>query len=201
MSVFLPGRSYVVLDEFVATDLPDILAADRVEIEATALPVKELRATLARAYQRPYGEQRLLLIKNADELTEIHQNTLLKLLEEPPAFLVIILQAVSAESFLPTVRSRLHQFQRSDALPKAEAVLPSTETAATDKLQKAKDRAALTGLLKGELQFQLQQLNDDNVGERLGLLERAITRLERNANQKLVIDWLLLHWFAKNGNG
>ncbi len=198
MSQFLPGRSYLVVGRIKPTQLTAVLPVDRLEINAEELDVKALRQAIATFYQRPYGSQRLVVITHADELSIIHQNTLLKVLEEPPATLTIVLEVRSAEPLLSTVRSRLNIVNGMNADREVAAILgPEAETAKT--LQAAKDRSSLTGLFKRELRFQLQHLAAVASPARLVALEQAITRLERNCNQKLVIDRFLLQYFSETG--
>jgi hypothetical protein len=192
MSELLPGRSYLALGEIPEIE---VLPIDRLLLDAVDLAVKELRAGLVQAQQRPYGQRRLFVITNAHELSEIHQNTLLKLLEEPPAFLTIVLQADSAETFLPTVRSRLHVYKSPLREVANVPAWPENEAAIVKILQDAKDRSSLILLLKQQLRVWLGRVSERETGERLGIMEQAIVKLDRNCNQKLVIDWLLLHWF------
>lgn len=201
MSTFLPGRSYLVTGQLEASSLAQILPIDRVEASGEGLAIKELRGILSTAHQRPFGSQRLLIIRQADELGEACQNTLLKVLEEPPATLTIILEARSAEPLLVTVRSRLERVAGAAAAAEAASILSKSENEVAKTLQAVKDRPSLAALLKQELRFQLQNLASLRQPERLLGLEQAITRLERNCNQKLVIDRFLLQWFDETGNG
>jgi DNA polymerase III gamma/tau subunit len=50
---------------------------------------------------------RVVLIEDAHCLTDEAQNFLLKLLEEPPSGLVLLLTATSAQALLPTIQSRV----------------------------------------------------------------------------------------------
>ncbi|WP_094234564.1 hypothetical protein [Mogibacterium pumilum] len=63
-------------------------------------------AMIERLGMRPYGERNVGVIDNAERLSEIVQNKLLKTLEEPYPGTVIILATDNKESLLPTVRSR-----------------------------------------------------------------------------------------------
>ena len=51
---------------------------------------------------------RFFIFKDADKLSVICQNRILKLLEEPKENYHFILQATAAEAFLPTIRSRAY---------------------------------------------------------------------------------------------
>ena len=66
--------------------------------------IKKVKETV---YFKPVqSEQKLLIIEDAHLLTTEAQNALLKLLEEPPANTLIYLGTDSAETLLPTIRSR-----------------------------------------------------------------------------------------------
>lgn len=54
----------------------------------------------------PHGEISIGVIDDADLMSEIIQNKLLKLIEEPPGSTVIILLVSNKERLLPTIRSR-----------------------------------------------------------------------------------------------
>lgn len=71
--------------------------------------VRDLQHTLALA---PYeSNTRVALLVNFPEATEDAQNALLKVLEEPPDRVILILTADSAESMLPTISSRCEQIR------------------------------------------------------------------------------------------
>lgn len=56
---------------------------------------------------RPYASpHKIYIVDEAEKMNEQAQNALLKTLEEPPEYAVIILLTTNAEIFLPTIRSR-----------------------------------------------------------------------------------------------
>ena len=56
---------------------------------------------------RPYrSEKKVYIIDDAQKMTRQAQNALLKTLEEPPSYAVIIMTTTSAEAMLPTILSR-----------------------------------------------------------------------------------------------
>ncbi len=72
------------------------------------IKVDAIRQIRTDAYIKPNeGECRVFLIKNADCMNEEAQNALLKILEEPPPSVGLILTASSKTRLLSTVRSRL----------------------------------------------------------------------------------------------
>lgn len=59
-------------------------------------------------YIKPYaGEKKIYIVPDAQKMNVQAQNALLKTLEEPPAYVVILLVADSAEGFLQTILSRV----------------------------------------------------------------------------------------------
>lgn len=83
---------------------PDVRA---VSTEGLSLGVKQMRALAPVAQSAPsVGRHRVIVIEDADRLTETAANVLLKPLEEPGPATVFVLCAPSLEDVLPTIRSR-----------------------------------------------------------------------------------------------
>ena len=93
-----------VVAQVQAGSHPDvsILATDRVTIT-----IDEVRELVSRSYFSPsISPYRVIIIEDADRMTERTSNVLLKALEEPPPQTVWVLCAPSANDVLPTIRSR-----------------------------------------------------------------------------------------------
>lgn len=73
------------------------------------ISVEEIRTQVVRdALIRPYGSGRkVYVVDEAEKMNPQAQNALLKTLEEPPAYVVILLLSDRQEYFLPTVLSRV----------------------------------------------------------------------------------------------
>jgi DNA polymerase-3 subunit delta' len=83
---------------------PDVTA---VSTEGLSLGVRAMRALVPVALTSPsVGRHRVIVVEDADRLTETAANVLLKPLEEPGAATVFVLCAPSLEDVLPTIRSR-----------------------------------------------------------------------------------------------
>lgn len=85
---------------------PDII---RVTHEKpNTLSVDDIREQLCADIQiRPYsGPWKIYIVDEAEKMNVQAQNALLKTIEEPPAYGVIILLTTNAEAFLPTILSR-----------------------------------------------------------------------------------------------
>ena len=73
----------------------------------TDLSVDDIRRVISDVPIRPYGSPyKVYILPDADKMTPQAQNALLKTLEEPPAYAVLLLLAASLSAFLPTVLSR-----------------------------------------------------------------------------------------------
>jgi len=87
-----------------------VLAIEPPEVGATKIDL--VRPAIAAAAYRPFeGRCRVIIVNDADRLTDDAANALLKSLEEPPAGTVFILVSARPEVLLPTIRSRCSQLR------------------------------------------------------------------------------------------
>jgi DNA polymerase III delta prime subunit len=187
---FKPGNSYLVESlESISSFVEQTSHIDRSTL-APEITVKEVRDLLRIITERSFGLHRLLLIPNADQLSAIIQTTLLKVIEEPPTHLVIIVQTRNPDRLLATVRSRLHRSSRSVA-PMATGASYKIEDLEGATREKAIE--ILTAIEREELSS--EKINP----AKLSLLTSAIQRLSLNCNVKLTIDWFLLRWQVVSG--
>jgi DNA polymerase-3 subunit delta' len=71
------------------------------------ISIQQIRLLKERAQFNPLkGSRRVFLIDQIDRANEQAANSLLKTLEEPPAFLLVVMTATNAFDLLPTIRSR-----------------------------------------------------------------------------------------------
>jgi DNA polymerase-3 subunit delta' len=71
------------------------------------ISIQQMRLLKERAQFKPLrGQRRVFLIDQIDRAFEQAANSLLKILEEPPDHLILILTAANAYDLLPTIRSR-----------------------------------------------------------------------------------------------
>lgn len=89
---------------------PDILTLDG-DTNPRAFPVDVIRQIRADAFVRPNEAPcKVFVLLGVQNMSEISQNALLKILEEPPENVLFLLTSVSAAALLPTVRSRVQTF-------------------------------------------------------------------------------------------
>lgn len=185
------GQSVYVLGlPITPADLPEISTYDQIFVDARDVDIKTLRQTISQFQQSPTGEVRVLVVNFADKLSELMQNTLLKIIEEPPPKGAAILHVGSVDSLLPTVRSR---------------VTPISLVTNRRGGQQVPDLSKLPTLDRQQALEYLEQiivdvdLSSDEGLLRHNLLNQAALRLKQNLNVKLVTDWLLLNWAQEFG--
>ena len=86
--------------------------------------VEQIRAMVSDAYIMPNeAERKVYIVEDADCMNDAAQNAALKLLEEPPAGVVILLCAVNTRKLLPTVRSRCTEINCAGDEPESNSEL------------------------------------------------------------------------------
>jgi DNA polymerase-3 subunit gamma/tau len=88
----------------------DSLALAAVGISSN-IPVEHIRRAAYWCRLAPHGKRKTLLIENADNMRDDARNSLLKLLEEPPVTVNIILTSQRREVIIPTILSRLRPYR------------------------------------------------------------------------------------------
>jgi len=136
----------------------------------TDIPVETVREMKVWAYQRPlYGAAKVVIIDDADRLSDAAADTILKVLEEPPPYLYFLLVTALPGSVLPTIRSRC------EAVP-FRTLAPAEMTRALAHLNlDADDRALVSAVAAGRPGTAVRLVDD---GE-LSSVARCIADFER----------------------
>lgn len=75
----------------------------------TLISIDQIREIQKEASLRPYeGAFRVFIVDGVDKISDEAANSLLKTLEEPPEYVVLVLLASNANDVLPTIVSRCH---------------------------------------------------------------------------------------------
>ena len=134
-----------------------------------AIGIDAVRDASHQANLNPFeGRFRAIVIEGAEHLTEEAANALLKLLEEPPARLLLVLMTASPDAVLGTIRSRCH---RVDLRPLATDAVAEALTSRWE-VPEAQARE-LASLSAGRLGWAVRAWEDPAV------LETRDRRLER----------------------
>lgn len=92
--------------QFESSNNPDVFYVKAAKTKS--IGVDDIREQIVEKVKiKPYSyERKIFIVDEADTMTVQAQNALLKTLEEPPKYVLIILIAENMENFLPTVLSR-----------------------------------------------------------------------------------------------
>lgn len=110
---------------------PDIITVTHAK--PNSIGIDEIRRMRADLQIRPYANaHKIYIVPDAEKLTVQAQNALLKTLEEPPEYAVILLIANGVSTFLPTILSRcvvlqtraVEETQIADFLQKEKGMSP-----------------------------------------------------------------------------
>lgn len=183
------------------------------------LRIEQIRNMQAKAgYEALAGGYKIILIQEAELLREEAANSLLKILEEPPAQTVFILTTTYGEGLLPTIVSRCSSFYLGEeaALPLDEERLLQARPAAEEFLQALpqagcfyilntakgyeKDKEALLYFFLALWQNLYQQARGEKTSAfpqekavtAALFVERAIDLIRKNINLRLLADVVLL---------
>ena len=78
-----------------------------IEPEKGSIKVEQIREMIKKVYELPLSSnKKIYIINDADKMTTSAQNALLKVLEEPPLYIMIILIGSNEQLFLNTIKSR-----------------------------------------------------------------------------------------------
>ena len=92
----------------VSLQHPDVRVIAR---EGTGIKIEQMRRIKQEAALQPYeGSKKVFIIEDAEDMNATAANSLLKILEEPPPYLLFILLSSRPQALLPTIRSRCQAF-------------------------------------------------------------------------------------------
>jgi len=186
----------VLLERFNVSEVKDInIKFIHKSEEKESIGISEVNNLAEWAYSKN-EELRLLIIENAELLTDQAQNSLLKLIEEPPENVLITLISRNSNLILPTILSRC-------LIVKGEYI--QVEDFSKDEIQKfinanylersriidrmfsediKRDRASI--FIESILRIKLENKDTSNVQE----IENVYRGIKRGVNLKLCFDYL-----------
>ncbi len=78
-----------------------------INLEGETIKINTIREMIQDVYEKPIlSDKKVYIINDSDKMTKEAQNSLLKTLEEPPEYIVIILIAANIDMLLNTIKSR-----------------------------------------------------------------------------------------------
>ena len=167
--------------------------AEKQGTKNTSLTVETVRELCASTALRPMEARwRVVLVEDAETLQGVAQEALLKTVEEPPPFVVLVLLADDAEMLLATIRSRC---QLIELRPVAAATVAASLGDAGVAPARAEEIAALAGGLPG---WAHRAAADPKlIEERRAACDRAMTWIAGSGYDRMVAAVRLGDTFTK----
>lgn len=104
-----PCNNCKACKSFENNNNPDIIIIDEQDESIKTEQIKEL---VKNVLEKPIqGEKKIYIINNSENMTREAQNSLLKTLEEPPEYVIVILITSNENLLLNTIKSRCIKFQ------------------------------------------------------------------------------------------
>ena len=100
---FADELSKLLLDYENLENSPDYVV---IKPDGNSIKIAQIRNLQSDIVIRPHKDYKIYIINNAEKMTVEAQNALLKTLEEPPNYAIIILVTNNKESLLETIKSR-----------------------------------------------------------------------------------------------
>lgn len=199
------NHAYLVLGTLECEKLPEILdlnTPDVLFLGDEPIKINHIRELIHWLSLKPHSSKlRLICLKNIQNMTLEAANALLKILEEPPVYAIIILQANRKEKILPTILSRCQIVREQSKIQEEinEKFLPS-------KIAKmlVKERFDLVNLMltspeeipkiinSWEAYFRQKLIENHDERELLNQLSYSRRLLSTNTSLKLLLENLIL---------
>jgi DNA polymerase III, gamma/tau subunits len=100
---FANDLAKILLETEHLDNAPDCI---RLKPDGNSIKIAQIRNLQSDIVIKPHKEYKIYIIDKSERMTVEAQNALLKTLEEPPEYAIIILVTNNKESLLPTIRSR-----------------------------------------------------------------------------------------------
>ncbi|MCL2271710.1 MAG: DNA polymerase III [Treponema sp.] len=210
------------IDKICKNLVKEALAVDE-EGTGDLIPVGHIRKAAYWCRLAPNGKRKTLVIENAQNMRDESRNSLLKLLEEPPKDVSIVLTAQRREALIPTILSRLrpYRFLKRSAEGEREVLRRVFQVTETESA-KEKSGDLIGGYLDSFLPQSTEKLNmlaawfivslaritafsikNKNMvipGFLIALGERCAPAAENSGFERTVKSAVLVKTVLKNGN-
>lgn len=169
------------------TDKNPEAGLDIIEMDAAShTGVDDIRQLIESAKTQPIsGHYKIFIIDEVHMLSKSAMNALLKILEEPPEYLIFLLATTNEEKLLPTVLSRLTKLRlfnhtTEDIVKKLEQIAQAEKMNIDETALKLIARRSggsqrdAINLLETVSSYDLDKYDENNTGQLLGLLPQEL---------------------------
>lgn len=178
-----------------------VLRSEESEGKSDIISIKQIIQSQRFINLTPHGEYKALIVENASKMNKEAANSLLKTLEEPPKYAIIVLHSES-DSLLPTITSRCRKIYLAPTTDKAASidVVSMLDTPFYNQSKSigkiVDDGLTLEFLESFEIQLRTLLLKNRNSKETKFIKEIVETKrdLARNVNAKIALESLILRY-------
>ena len=156
-----------------------------------SISINQVRDLKRHIFEKPVSSKyKFVIIEDAQKLTHEAQNALLKILEEPPASAIIVLEAKNEQAFLPTILSRViikRAKQPKVHIPSHLATFEKKDLLSTlETVTQVKDP---TGWIDEQIQLFYKQLLKNLQGQNPKLsVSHLAQMIEKSKEAKIMIE-------------
>jgi len=186
----------VLKEEFNISELKDInINVIKKPDEKESIGIGDVSNLAEWAYSKNQ-DLRVLIIENANLLTDQAQNSLLKLVEEPPENILIVLVSINSNSILPTILSRCLTIKGENIYEDGYQMNDIIKFISSNYLERSRiidrmfsedlKRGKAAGFIEGILKLKLDKKDVKNIEE----IQNAYRGVKRGVNLKLCFDYL-----------
>lgn len=188
---------------FDFTESNQIAPIDKSIFDGQNLKVVDLGPLKQFANRSPHlSTNKLIVILNVDNLSKETANALLKLIEEPPKYLLLRMSAVRLSTVLPTIRSRCQarfigsNLTEDDRYPLDEFLSKTLTEQFTIAEELARDEVLTAIITNWLITLEQKLLQGKPVSARITSLQKLLARLNTNINRRLALE----SWIVENRN-
>lgn len=186
---------------FDSSNHPDYVVINEEEI---TIKIEQIRDLTKKVIEQPIiSEKKVYIINHADKMTTEAQNCLLKTLEEPPRFAVIILITSNLNNILTTIKSRCMKINFMDISNeelKKYALEKLGYTQITDNLLKSFNGSIGKAILQKENQDIFQQveniINDLSTKDIIDILSESKVIYDKENIYK-ILEYMIVCLYSK----
>jgi hypothetical protein len=195
------ARALLELSQFFGVELTHQGDRDIYYSEAETLGIDDVRVARLRAYQKPIVRPFLYVVLSANDLTREAQNALLKITEDPPTTLRIIMVVPHTATLIPTLLSRVQlTTYPHNTTTKSLPITLKAGLAKVQELTKAKDTEGIEAYVQSiEMHLHIALAR----GKTLPHLQEALMLTRRylkgsGSSPKILLENLTLAFFESS---
>ncbi|MFA6492949.1 MAG: hypothetical protein WCV58_02340 [Patescibacteria group bacterium] len=199
------SHAYLIFGDFepkALIEVYQIQAADIFFVEEAPIKISHIRELIHWLQLKPHSSsKKLVILPQIESMTLEAANSLLKVLEEPPSYAILVLQAFKKEKILPTILSRCQVIREGEKLnsnipenylsvKKINQMLVAERFNYVNEIIVGKNLNQFIDLWEAEIRLEL--LEGSDARGTLASISKARSLLLTNTSVKLLLENLVL---------